>query len=58
MQERTTCNEKLFASKLNHMYNWYLFRDGIGHYAIHSQIFLKTAREKHVTICERFIMQL
>ena len=36
VNNRTTKNEKLFARKLNHWYNWYLSRDGIGHYAINS----------------------
>ena len=38
MHNRTSWNEneKLFAGKLNHWYNWFLSKDGIGHYAINS----------------------
>ena len=58
MHNRTPWNEKSFASKLNHWYNWYLSRDGIGHYAINSFLFLATTREKYVKMYKRFIMQL
>ena len=58
MHNKTTWNEKLFASKLNQWYNWYLSRNGIGHYAINSLLFLTTAIEKYVKMYERFIMQL
>ena len=37
MHNKTTWNEKLFASKLNHCYHWYPAMDGVGHYAINSQ---------------------
>ena len=49
---------KLVASKLDQWYNWYLSRDGIGHSAINSLIFLTNARGKYVKMYERFIMQL
>ena len=58
MYHRRTWNEKLFAGKLNHWYNWYLSKDGIGHYAINSLLFLTTTREKYVKMYERFISQL
>ena len=44
MHNRTTWNEKLFAGKLNHWYNWYLSRDGIGLYAINCLLFLATTK--------------
>ena len=56
MHNRTTWNEKLLASKFNHWYHWYLFNDGIGHYAINSLLFLTTARERYVKMYERFII--
>ena len=49
--------KKLFASKLSLCYIWYLSKDGVGHYAINSVLFL-TRREKCVKIYERFINQL
>ena len=58
MHNVTTWNEKLFASELNHLYNWYLFRDGIGYYAINSLLFLTNAREKNAKMYVRFIMHL
>ena len=58
MHNKPTWNEKLFASKLNQWDNWYLSRDGIGHYAINSLLFLTNVREKYVKMYERFIMQL
>ena len=36
MHNFTTQNEKLFAVKLDSWYNWYLTKDGVGHYAINS----------------------
>ena len=51
----TTWNEKLFASKLNHQC---LSKDGVGHYAINSLLFLTMTREKYVKMYERFIYEL
>ena len=45
MHNSTTPNEKLVAGKLNSWYNWYLTKDGIGHYAIHSLLYLRMLRE-------------
>ena len=45
MYNRTTLNEKLFAGKFNHWYNWYLSENGIGHYAINSLLFITNARK-------------
>ena len=47
MHNKTTWNEKLFASKLNQWYNC-LSKDGIGHYVINSLLFLTNTREKFV----------
>ena len=58
MHNKTTWNEKLFACKLNIWCHWYLSKDGVGHYAINSLLFLTTMREKHVKMYERFINQL
>ena len=38
MHYPTTLNEKLFASKLDSWYNWYLTKDGVDQYAINSLI--------------------
>ena len=50
--------KKIFASKLNHLYHWYLSKDGVGHYAINSLLYLTTLREKYVKMYEKFISQL
>ena len=55
---QTTCNEKLFAGKIDNWYGWYLSERGVGHYAINSLLFLTMAREKYVKMYERFIDQL
>ena len=55
VHNKTTWNEKLFASKLDH---WYLSKDGVGHFAIISLLYLTLTREKYVTMYERFISQL
>ena len=54
----STLNEKLFASKLDSWYNWYLTKDEIGHYAINSLLYLRMLREKYVKMVEEFINQL
>ena len=55
MHNKTTWNEKLFAGKLNHWYQWYLSKDRVGHYAINSLLFLTMTREKYVKMYERSI---
>ena len=45
MHNKTTWNEKLFASKLNFWYHLYLSKDGVCHYAINSLLFLTTMRK-------------
>ena len=42
MYNKTTWIEKLFAGKLNQWYHWYLSKDGVGHYAINSLLYLRT----------------
>ena len=58
MHNSTTTNEKLFASKLDSWYNWYLTNNGIGHYAINSLLYLRMLRKKYVKMYEKFINQL
>ena len=48
MHNTTTWNEKLFASKLNAWYNWYLSKDGISNYMINSLLYLRRVREKYI----------
>ena len=50
--------EKLFVGKLNDWYQWYLSKDGVGHYAINYLLYITTMREKYIKIYERFISQL
>ena len=47
--------KKLFAGKLDH---WYLSKDGVGHYAINSLLFLTIKKENYVKMYERFFSQL
>ena len=47
MHNSTTLNEKLFASKFDLWYNWYLTKDGFGHYAINFLLYMRTLREKY-----------
>ena len=55
MHNKTTWNEKLFASKINH---WYLSKNGVGNYAINSLLYLTTMGEKFVKMYEIFISKL
>ena len=50
-------HEGRFSGKLNHWFE-YLNKDGVGHYAVSSILFLSTIREKYVRMYERFIEQL
>ena len=43
---------------VNSLYNWYLTKDGIGHCAINSLLYLRTLREKYVKMYEESITQL
>ena len=58
MCNKTTWNEKLFASKLNFWYHWNLSKDGVDHFAINSFLFLTMTREIYVKMYESFINQL
>ena len=58
MHNKTTWNEKNFASKIDSWYLSYLSKDGVGQYTINSLLFLTTAREQYVKMYERFINQL
>ena len=58
MDNSTTPNEKIFAGKLDSWYNWYLTKDGVGHYAINSLLYLRMLIEKYVQMYEEFINQL
>ena len=49
MHNKTTWNEKLFASKLDH---WYLLKDGVGHYTLNSLLYITTVREKYIRTYE------
>ena len=57
LHNSTTLNDKLFAIKLDSWYNWYLTKDGIGHYAINSILYLTVLREKYVKMYEELINQ-
>ena len=48
MHNTTTWNERLFAGKIHTWFQWYLSKDGVGHYAINSILFLMAIREKYV----------
>ena len=45
MHNSTALNEKPFAGKLGSWHNWYLTKDGVGHYAINSLISENVKRE-------------
>ena len=55
MHNKTTWNEKVFASKLNFWYHWYLSKDGVCHYATNSLLFLKK-QEKNLSNCMRDLL--
>ena len=47
MHNTASWHERIFVGKLNHWYEWYLHKDGVGHYAIDSILYLTTIREKN-----------
>ena len=55
MHNTTSWNEKIFAGKIHAWFQWYLSKNGVGHYAKHSVLFLTTIREKYVKMYEQFI---
>ena len=48
MHNHMAFNEKLFAGKVLEWSQWYFSKDGVGHYATNSLLFLTTVREKYV----------
>ena len=58
MHNTTKWNERLFVGKLNNWYQWYLSKDGVGHYPINSLLYITMMREKYVRMYEKFICQL
>ena len=58
MHNSTTPNEKLFAGTLSSRYTWYLTKDGIGHYAMNSLLYLRMLKRKVCKMYEEFINQL
>ena len=48
MHNTPAWNKKLFMGKLNNWYQWYLFKVGVGHYAINSLLYITTMTEKYV----------
>ena len=55
MHNTTSWNEEIFAGKIHAWFQWYLSKDGVGHYAIHSMLFLTAIREKYVKTYVQFI---
>ena len=45
MHNTTTWNERLFVGKLSNLYQWYLSKDGVDHYAINTLLYITTMRE-------------
>ena len=58
MHNTTTWNERMFAGNIHAWYQWYLSKNGVGHYAINSILYHITIREKYVRMYEQFIDQL
>ena len=58
MHNTTSWCERRFVGKINKWFELYLHEDGVGHYAIHSVLFLTTIREKYIKMCGRFLDQL
>ena len=52
MHNTTSWHERVFGGKLNHLFEWYLYKDGVDHYAIYSVLYLTTIREKYVRMYE------
>ena len=45
LANKTTWNEKLFVSKPNNWYEWYLTREGVEHYVINFLLYIPMIRE-------------
>ena len=52
MHNTTTWKERTFAGKLNQMYELYLNKEGMHHFAINSVLYLIMVREKYVKMYE------
>ena len=53
MHNKTTLDKKLFTGKFNNWYQWYLSKNGVGHYAINSLLCIATMSEKYVQMYEK-----
>ena len=58
MHSTTISTEVLFASKLGSQFAWYITKNGVNHYAIHSLPYLRTLWEKHIKMYEELITQI
>ena len=58
MHNTATWNENIFAGRIHVLFQCYLPKNGVDHYAINSVLFLTTIREKYVRMHEQFIDQL
>ena len=45
MHNQMTFNEKLFAGKIFEVFLWFLSKDGVGHYATNSLLFITTEKD-------------
>ena len=48
MHNTMSWNGKIFAGKIHAWFQWYLYKDGLGHYAINSVLFLTIVRQKNM----------
>ena len=58
MQNKTTWNERLFAGKLTHWFNWYILENGVVQYPINSILYINTLKEKYNKMYEKPIYRL
>ena len=58
MHKKTTWNERLFASKHTHWFNWYLSEEGVVNYAINLFLYINTLKEKYNKMYEKHIHRL
>ena len=57
MHNTTSWHEEIYTGKIHHWFEWYLHKDGVGHYVTNSILFLTTIREKYVRMYECFLEQ-
>ena len=55
MHNKTTWNEKLFVGKFTHWFKWYLWEEGVVHYAIHSILYINTLKEEYNNMYEKLM---